>query len=64
MANFMSQSPLILTESEVSTRPSHVVQIKAARRGITGSVNRLSNAFPGRKLDGGTRHHTHTQPSG
>lgn len=63
----MSQSPLILAESEVSTRPSRfvsasrVVQIKGERGGITGSANRLSSVFPGRKLDGGTQHHTHTQ---
>lgn len=57
---------LILAESEASTWSSHfvsanrVVQIKGKRRGITGSANRLSSVFPGRKLDEGTQHDTHT----
>lgn len=77
----MSQSPLSLAGSEVSTRSSRfvsdsrVVQIKGEGRGgeggagITGSANRLSSVFSGRKLDGGTlrrtNSHTHTPgPSG
>lgn len=64
----MSQSPLFLAGSEVSTRSSRfvsdsrVVQIKGERGGITGSANRLSSVCPGRKLDGGTLHRTHTYP--
>lgn len=64
----MSQSPLFLDGSEVSTRSSRfvsdsrVVQIKGERGGITGSANRLSSVFPGRKLDGGTIRRTHTYP--
>ena len=67
----MSQSLLSLAGSEVSTRASRfvsdsrVVQIKVEVGGsITGSANRLSSVFPGRKLDGGTlqctNSHTHT----
>lgn len=66
MATFMCPLRLILAESEASTWSSHfvsanrVVQIKGKRRGITGSANRLSSVFPGRKLDEGTQHDTHT----
>ncbi len=65
----MFQSPLFVTGSEVSTRSprfvsdSRVVQIKGKRGGITGTANRLSSIFPGRKLDGVTLHRTHTYPS-
>lgn len=71
----MSQSPLSLAGSEVSTRSSRfvsdsrVVQIKGegwgvrGGAGITGSANRLSSVFSGRKLDGGTLlTHPHPRP--
>lgn len=67
MGIFMSQSPLSLSGTEVSTRSSRfvsdrsVVQIKG-KVGGGGSANRLSSVFSGRKLDGGALHHTHSHP--
>lgn len=67
MEMFMSQPPFFGSGSEVSTKlsrfvsDSRVVQIKSKKGRITGSANRLSSVFPGRKQDGRTSTtHTHT----